>query len=369
MPEIEVDALDDEVGEEDSELSDFVSALTDPDTFYAQNSFRVIYQTNNFLLPQVRDLISDRQIINIRPEYQRRLRWVGKQKSRLIESLLLNIPIPPVFLFEGEAARYEVMDGQQRLSAIKEFMSNEFRLTGLDVLWPINGMNYAECPPRIKRGLDRAVVSAVVLLLESDHELAERTSRKHKDIRRFIFERLNTGGTRLNAQELRNAIYPGAFSDSIVEMARGATFTRIWGIPPYTEASPNDFYENPRRQRNALYASMADCQIVLRFFALRDAENIRGSMKGILDRCMEDGQLLTTRLSISLYDAVMITIDRLWSQRQALFEGAEQIRAAIRTLIDDPHQAQIITGRGNTAQSIKDRINLVERVFSDAVKS
>jgi hypothetical protein len=86
--------------------------------------FRVVYQTNNFLLPQIRDLIEAGEGVNLRPEYQRRLRWTNKQKSLLIESLLLNIPVPPVFFYENELARYEVMDGQQRLNAIKEFFKN-----------------------------------------------------------------------------------------------------------------------------------------------------------------------------------------------------------------------------------------------------
>jgi hypothetical protein len=400
--EVEIDELDVAVSEEESDIDRVLEAFADPETFYAKNTFRVIYQTNNFLLPQLRDLIADRKVINIRPEYQRRLRWIGRQKSRLIESLLLNIPIPPVFLFEGEAARYEVMDGQQRLSAIKEFMNNEFRITALDVLWPLNGMNYADLPPRIKRGLDRAVVSAVVLLLESDSELSGVAASKHKDIRRFIFERLNTGGTRLNAQELRNAIYPGPFSDAIVNITRGQLFTQIWGIPPYTEADPNDYYENPRRQKNALYASMADCQIVLRFFALREEKNIRGSMKGILDRCMEEGQGLSLddankldqefsdrlqiaytifaehpfelppdpkgkiRLSVTLYDAIMVAVDRLWDQRSALLACDSSIRAAVRAVVENPDTAQVITGQGNTAQSIKDRLDLVERTISGA---
>jgi hypothetical protein len=103
---------------------------------------------------------------------------------------------------------------------------------------------------------------------------------------------LNTGGTKLNAQELRNAIYPGHFNKAIVHLARNALFTEIFGIPPYIEANPNDYYENPLRQNN-LYATMGDCQLVLRYFALRDTANIRGSMKLMLDRAME------TRVSLS----------------------------------------------------------------------
>ncbi len=70
------------------------SASLDPDEFFAKNAFRIVHQTNNFFLPQIRDLIDKGEVLNLRPEYQRRLRWSIPQKSRLIESLLLNIPDP-----------------------------------------------------------------------------------------------------------------------------------------------------------------------------------------------------------------------------------------------------------------------------------
>jgi hypothetical protein len=109
------------------------------DAQMASQPFRVVYQSNNFLLPQLRELIIGGDVVNIRPEYQRRLRWSNLQKSLLIESLLLNVPVPPVFFYESDLARYEVMDGQQRLNAIKEFLSGEFPLRGLTVLSTLNG--------------------------------------------------------------------------------------------------------------------------------------------------------------------------------------------------------------------------------------
>jgi hypothetical protein len=73
-----------------------------------------------------------------------------------------------VFLYESEAARYEVMDGQQRLNAVREFLAGDFGVAALSVLKPLNGLRYYRCPPRVKRALDRASVSAIVLLLESE---------------------------------------------------------------------------------------------------------------------------------------------------------------------------------------------------------
>ena len=398
--EEEIEVLGAEPAEDDTdnfEMSDPTS--NDPDEFFSQNAFRVIYQTNNFLLPQLKDLIEDGSVLNIRPEYQRRLRWTNPQKSKLIESLLLNIPVPPIFLYEAEEARYEVMDGQQRLNAIKEYLAGDFALSTLTVLKPLNGLRYGRLPPRVKRALDRSSLSAIVLLTESDREKDGTGGLRKIDIRRFIFDRLNTGGRKLNAQELRNAIYPGNFNQEIVKMARRRAFTDTFGIPAYTEAEPNDYYENPKRQRNNLYASMGDCQLVLRFFALRDDKNIRGSMKSMLDRAMEkrtnctedeaehlrqvyetrfdaalqifgeDAFLLPEdergrrRMSAGLYDATTVALDRLWNRVDRFLQAEEGIQARLAKEFENEDSIPLLTGQANTAQAVKDRIALMEKIL------
>lgn len=385
--------------EEAEEAEEAPESVVSPEEFFAKHAFRVIYQTNNFFLPQVKDLVTKGDILNIRPEYQRRLRWTTAQKSRLIESLLLNIPVPPVFLYETSKARYEVMDGQQRLNAIKEYLEGDFTLTGMEALSPLNGIRYSKAPPRIKRALDRASVSAIVLLLESDSERASGNKFTISDIRRFIFDRLNTGGTKLNAQEIRNAIYPGEFNKAIINLTRNTLFTEIFGIPPYVESDPNDYYENPARQKHTLYATMGDCQLVLRYFALRDDSNIRGAMKSMLDRAMEermdisllDGEQLETeylntlslahdifgpklfrlppddkgheRISAALYDAIMVALHRLREHRDILKERHQGIRTRLKEELEKDASTPILTGHGNTAQAVRDRIHLMEEVL------
>ena len=368
----------------------------DPDEFFAKNAFRIVFQTNNFFLPQIRDLIDKGEVLNLRPEYQRRLRWSTAQKSKLIESLLLNIPVPPVFLYESDAARYEVMDGQQRLNAVKEFLSGDFALTSLTVLEPLNGIRYSRCPPRIKRALDRASLSAIVLLLESASENAGN-QLSMTDVRRFIFDRLNTGGTKLNPQEIRNALNPGPLNRIIVELTRNSLFTEVFDIPPYVESDPNDYYENPLRQKNTLYSSMADCQLVLRYFALKDDANIRGSMKSMLDRAMEkeltDAQadalkqeyidrltfLYTLfekrpfllppdekgreRVSAAIYDSSMVAIDSLWTRRNEIMDDAAAVRQRMADNAANPDVLPILTGQGNTAAAVKQRIALLRHIL------
>lgn len=372
-------------------------APQDADELLAQNSFRIVYQTNNFFLPQIRDLIEQREAINLRPEYQRRLRWTNAQKSKLIESLLLNIPVPPVFFYEADAARYEVMDGQQRLNTIRDFFAGDFALSTLNVLEPLNGLRYGQCPPRVKRTLDRATISAIVLLMESEAERPAEGQLSITDIRRLVFDRLNTGGRRLNAQEVRNALNLGPLGQRLIELSRFATFTKVFGIPPYAEDDEEDYYENPKRRDNSLYASMKDCELVLRIFALRNPENIRGSMRAMLDRAMEtnltneeatdfaneyrerfeflyelfDEKPFTIvlrgdqkeKVSAALYDAAMISIDRIWDRRADVQADKAGVVERLSSAVEHHDSYELIVGRKNTATAVKDRIDLLQRIF------
>lgn len=392
MTDVEVEfGVEDEAMESARQTKD-----TDPDDFLSQNAFRVVYQTNNFFLPQVRHMIDNGEAINLRPEYQRRLRWTSTKKSKLIESLLLNIPVPPVFFYESDAARYEVMDGQQRMNTIREFFSGDFRLTGLQILSPLNGLNYANCPPKTKRTLDRASISAIVLLLESESERPGEGLLSLTDIRRLVFDRLNTGGMTLNPQEVRNALNPGYLNSTIIRLSRYLPFTTVFGIPPYSE-DEGDYYENPRRKNNSLYSSMRDCELILRFFALRDESNVRGSMRSMLDRAIEvklteeqaeiyeqeykdtfdflmdlfdqspfqipANPVGKTKVSAALYDASMVAAYRLKDQINAILSDKEDIKGRLKKALEDDDLYEIIVGRRNTAEAVKGRIELMQRIF------
>lgn len=359
---------------------------------YNNLSLRVIYQSNNFFLPQINDLIKGKEVINLRPEYQRRLRWPKKKRSKLIESLLLNIPIPPIFLYESDLARYEVMDGQQRLNAIHDYFENNFPLFGLEELSFLNGKRYNNLPPKVRRGLDRASISAIVLLRETKSDQSDPFI-----VRRYVFERLNTGGESLNPQEIRNSLFRGGFNDLVVKLARNNVFCRIFAIPEYTETDESEYYENPARQQNALYRSMGDCQIVLRFFALLDDEYIKGSMRNILDNCMKRNLQTSPaklseyestfnalidacnqifkeqpfflppdekgkrRISIALFDACMVAIYRRKAHLIRFIEKALQIHVAVEKVLRT--DLELLTGKANTAQSIKDRINAIGSIL------
>ena len=401
LPKLRIADNDAEYEEEDQTLSMQSPDLTDRqiEKVFDLGRFRLHQDRNDFMLPQVLDFIEKRMWLNIRPEYQRRLRWDTTKKSRLIESFLMNVPIPPVFLYENDVNRYEVMDGQQRLNSVIEYYSNQYDLRGLKVWSSLNGKRFSDLPPRIRRGLDRAKISAIILVADP----SESGDRELGDIRTQVFERLNTGGVSLNAQELRNCVYASSFNDLVNEIASDRLFTDAWRIPAHKENIRDEGFVSLRLRRNNLYKSMKDCEIVLRFFAFRKEENIKGSVRSILDRCMDNNRSLAPDeidnlrrdffgaislavdvfganafclapnergvryLSRPLYDAVMVTFDRLSDRRDEIGQARDTIIADIDNALSDPTKYEVIVGRPNTAEAIRKRITGVFEIIRAAI--
>ncbi len=360
---------------------------------YAQSQLRVVRETKDYQLDYLRHALQPgRELIDISPAYQRRLRWTNKKKSLLIESFLLNIPVPPIFLFERDYNEYEVIDGRQRLDAVSTFLANEYALTGLEY-WPeLNRKRFSELPQILQRGLLRRSLPAVVLLAET-RSIGEE---QQIDVRRVLFDRLNTGGIRLNPQELRNALYPGRLNALLIELARSAPFTTAWNIPSYSpgeEVAPSD-----QLLDNALFSSLADAELVLRFFALRNAvaSGLQGSLRRVLDRYMashadvdestalamrdeflsllhrlvnlfngEPFELPTTkRPSRPLYDALMIALSR--NAGVDLDADAPAIRGRLASALDDEEKYDVLVGRGNTMAAIRERVELAAEILRPA---
>jgi hypothetical protein len=208
--------------------------------------------------------------INLRPDFQRRDRWPNEKRSRFIESIVMNVPVPPVFLGEEEYGKYVVLDGRQRLTSAYKFLTNELRLEGLKVWKELNGLTYDEIK---KKGfaptIERRFLPAILLTRESSPE-----------IKYEVFDRLNTGGVIAEPMEVRNAIFPGAFNLALHKLSAAPGFRQLWGIP--------DSQDPVALERNALYREMADLELVLRFFALREATLTGIRFKDFLSEYMAD---------------------------------------------------------------------------------
>ena len=130
---------------------------------YLRGEVRIVTEQARYPLSTIKDMFNGKDYI-LTPDFQRRLRWDSVKQSKLIESFIINVPIPPIFLYEKEYSVYEVMDGLQRITAIKEFYEDKYALGGLEI-WPeLNGKKYSTLPEQVRKGIDRRYISSIILL-------------------------------------------------------------------------------------------------------------------------------------------------------------------------------------------------------------
>lgn len=236
----------------------------------------------------------------IRPEYQRLFRWSEAQKTALIESILLSIPIPPIFVAEDKNGVWELVDGLQRVSTFISFFgdlkdngreieykgdtsspveeteveedrgevtregrtANKWTLQEGGLVKSLNGFDIDSLPTSLKINLKRAVCRVEILRGESS------TSMKYE-----LFKRLNSGGSKLTPQEIRNAIYRGIDSrlnELLLKVSRNEIFQSLTQL---SQGKLNELY---------------DQELILRFFAFyRNADNINENMEKFLNNFME----------------------------------------------------------------------------------
>ena len=165
----------------------------------------------------------DKDRICIDPDFQRNLVWTNKQKSELIESVIMQIPLPLIYLAENEDGKLVVVDGRQRLTTFFQFLDNEFRLKDLKILPHINGMNFNELE-------ESHLYSRYVTIIEDTQLVVQIIKYPTKDRVRFdIFDRVNRGGTPLNKQEMRNALYQGNATKLLDELSKMKSFKDATG--------------------------------------------------------------------------------------------------------------------------------------------
>jgi hypothetical protein len=251
----------------DIEETDAVLDLEEPNPleFWEKKQRELITSVVDYNLGTLADLIH--KDIDLSPEYQRRFRWDEVRQSKLIESFLMNVPVPPVFLNEDVYGHYSVIDGKQRLTTVYEFIRGRLQLKGLEVFSDINGLNYGNLPPRLQTVLrTRPTLRAVIILRQSD-----------EDVKFEVFQRLNTGGVHLNPQEIRNSTFTGPLNNLILELSVNKQFHRLLGIK--------------NKERSAIYQEMRDAEFVLRYLTFRDTwEKFSGGMKRQMDRYMSENR-------------------------------------------------------------------------------
>jgi hypothetical protein len=213
--------------------------------------------------------------IILRPDFQREEVWTKENKSRLIESLLLNIPITMFYVSADADGNYTVVDGLQRLSAIRDFvlkekfkpsdtrnLGNGMKLVGLEFLRKFEGLTFNELPVNMQNRINETEFTFTVINPGTPEE-----------VKRNIFKRINTGGQALKAQEIRNALYAGKSTE---------TLKKLTELPIFKRAT----------SKSVRHCRMDDYEVVLRgmSFLIRDAEAY--PKNGNMDKFLSDTMVI-----------------------------------------------------------------------------
>lgn len=233
----------------------------------AQDS--LVLQQSDLSLQSISDMI-DSGAIDISPKYQRRERWDEEKSSGLIESFLLNIPVPPIYLAEDEYGVYSVIDGKQRLTAINKFLQGALKLKRLEKFSELEGLYFKQMPTPLINALKiRPYLRVVTLLRQSDPDL------KHE-----VFLRLNKAGVALNAQEIRNVAFRGDFNNLLFELSEN----------PYLKT------QIKATKESKVYREMTDVQYVLRFFTVKEYwQTFPGNMDKAMDAYMSKNYKMSSQ--------------------------------------------------------------------------
>lgn len=198
------------------------------------------------------------------PDYQREMAWDEARQSKFIESVILGLPIPYIFVAdiydeENDEARLEIIDGTQRLRTLTRFVNNELRLSGLKKLEHLNGFKFADLPLARQRRFNRTTLRMIQL-----------TETATEEVRRDLFERINTGSVELNEMEKRRGILRGPFLDLIEELSENYKFRQLCA-----------FSDSAIRSREPQ-------EFVLRFFAfLNNYDLFNGKVNTFLDEYLK----------------------------------------------------------------------------------
>jgi len=231
---------------------------------------KIVWQPKDLSIRDLANQRDDGDLI-LQPDYQRKFVMKRTQSSRLIESILMNVPIPTIYLAEEEDATLSVIDGQQRLTSFISFIRGHFpdgapfKLSGLKVLPELNRKAFIDLAEVQQRTIKKTTLHCIIINNES-----------HPDIKFEIFERLNTGSIKLNEDEIRNTVYRGSLINLLADLENNEMFHAL--------VRKDNF------KTRMIYRGM-----ILRYFALMEKSyiNYKPSMKQFSNKYLRDHRNIT----------------------------------------------------------------------------
>ncbi len=308
-----------------------IEYLTDEETETSTVEFNIVVTSSDWTLELLASKFKSGDIII--PDYQRKFVWDMRRASTLIESFAIGLPVPQVFFYENSDGQLEVIDGQQRITSIAYFFEGffgeedakgnrkVFKLKGLEQRKDLEGKSFFDLDDRTKRRVKNASLRGVtVKQLTPDQEQPESVYH--------IFERLNTGGQPLNAQEIRNAVFRGELLAKLEELNLDENWRLIYGKP---DADP--------KQR--------DIELILRLLAFfRNTDNYVPPMKDFLSVEMAKNRGFDTdrasdfsKIFPYATEAVVEALQKPFRPRGLL--NAATLEAVMVALIEQGEQAKL----------------------------
>lgn len=234
-------------------------------------------------------MIKDDDVV-LNPDFQRSYLWDNKKSSLLVESILLNVPIPVIYVAEEDDGKWAVVDGLQRLNSLKRFFDNEFKLTGLEVLTELKGLQFSTLNPKAARLLKNGILRIILIFKESNPE-----------IKYDIFMRLNRGSIKLSEQELRNCLYRGKLSALInLKLRLSPLFLKLIGF-------------------SQTHERFVDSELIVRYFTLSEnfnretgkIEDYKGRIISAINRFYEKHKTISDDDLNALEQKFFSTIDKV----------------------------------------------------------
>jgi hypothetical protein len=335
----EFDPVEEELYRDDVEDARDLDREDDPAlALFDKRQRDLVTSVVDYNLGTLSDLVN-RDKIDLSPRYQRRFRWDAARQSRLIESFLMNVPVPPIFLNEDQYGTYAVIDGKQRIFAIREFIRGRLKLRGLEVFEEINGKTIDNLPSRLRDILEtRATIRAIIILPQSQSA-----------VKFEVFKRLNTGGVRLNPQEIRNSSYPGPLNNLILDLSIKPEFHALLGIKD--------------KDRSAIFREMRDAEFVLRFLTFRDTwHSFTGGMMRHMDEFMSDNQRMEPReleLAHTDFDATLEAVEAAFGAH-AFQRWVPEKSAWRQQVLASLFDAEMFAARGKDATQLGEKASDIE---------
>ena len=296
------------------------------------------------------------------PQFQRSYVWNRSQASRLIESLVIQCPIPVIYLNQEQDEKLSVIDGNQRLSSIRLFLSDEFALRGLSTYPELEGYSFSQLDPRIRRHILNRTLRCIAILKET-----------HPQIKFDVFERLNTGAVQLNPQELRHGIYHGALMRRVEKLARLPAWRDLSGITSDTRMKGAELilrflamyqdiniYQKPlseflnsfcQRNQNPPDDQL-DKWTQLFSDTVRRAQSLLGKLAF---RSLDEKGNPNKNINAALFDAQMVAIAHHTGELHR--PGQRSLKEQLMALYDEPGFKESITAGTSATNLVKSRIS------------